>query len=146
LNEIYDPHNPSVPTKSELIEIGVLNLIVERLESGKNRLASLDPLGMTLPSRLGHLQSVFSETHFSYILGNRSAVAMMCGVLIESALKDRAPGDWTNDGDRKTIEDRINEAGDKGLLDDERMKCARTIMRLRNEAAHGNPGFFAYPD
>jgi hypothetical protein len=146
LNEIYDPHNPSVPNKSELIEIGVLHFIVERLETGKNRLASLDPLGITLPTRLRHLQFVFSEAHFNYILGNRSAVAMMCGVLVESALKDCAPGKWTIDGDWKTIDHRINETGDKGLLDGERLKAVRAIMHIRNQAAHGDASFFRYPD
>ncbi len=90
----------SVPTKSDLIEVGAMHLVLDRLENGSERISRLDLLSMVLPARMGNLQTMFSEAHFNYLLGNRTAVAIMCRALLEEALKDKAPGNFTIVGDR----------------------------------------------
>ena len=136
----------SVPTKSDLIEIGIMHLVLDRLESGNDRISRLDPLSIVLPGRLRNLQTMFSEAHFNYLLGNRTAVTIMCRALLEEALKDKVPGNVTIDGDRKTLDDRLEEAKLRGLLDGERIQCARDIVKMGNLAAHDSTKLLKYPD
>jgi hypothetical protein len=97
-------------------------------------------LGIILPPKLAHLQTVFSEAHFNYLLGNQTSVAVMCSVLVEGALKDRAPGKATSHGDKKTLNHRIDEVRENGLLDDERIKCLRAIVQIGSDAAQQRMG------
>ena len=136
----------SVPTKSDLIEIGIMHFILNRLESGNDRLSRLDILSIALPRRLSSLQTMFSEAHFNYLLGNRTAVAIMCRALLEEALKDKVPGNVTVDGDKKTMDDRLEEAKLGGLLDDERTECARNIVKMGNLATHDNAKLSRHSD
>ena len=126
----------SVPTKSDLIEIGIMHLVLNRLESGSDRISRLDILSIALPTHLKNLQTMFSEAHFNYLLGNRTAVTIICRALLEEALKDKVPGNLTIDGYKKTLDDRLEEAKLRGLLDDERTECARAIIKMGNLAAH----------
>jgi uncharacterized protein DUF4145 len=134
------------PKKSDLIDIGIMHLILDRLESGIERISSLDLLSVVLPKRLTHLQTMFSEAHFNYLLGNRTAVAIMCRALLEESLKDKAPGRLTIDGDTKTLNDRLEEAKITGWLDDARTACAREIVRMGNLAVHDNTKLSTYSD
>jgi hypothetical protein len=136
----------SVPTKSDLIDIGIMHLVLGRLESGNDRISRLDPLSIVLPARLRNLQTIFSEAHFNYLLGNRTAVTIMCRALLEEALKDKAPGNVTVDGYTKTLDDRLEEAKLGGLLDDERIECARDVIRMGNLAVHDSSKFLRCPD
>ena len=136
----------SVPTKSDLIEIGIMHLVLDRLESGSDRISRLDLLSIVLPERLRNLQTMFSEAHFNYLLGNRTAVTIMCRAMLEEALKDKAPGNVTIDGDKKTLDDRLEEAKSSGLLDDERTQCARDIVRMGNLAAHDTTKLLKFGD
>jgi hypothetical protein len=136
----------SVPTKSDLIDIGVIHLVLERLESGIDRVSRLDLLSIVLPERIQHLQTMFSEAHFNYVLGNRTAVTIMCRALLEAALKDKAPGNITVDGERKTLDDRLEEAKENGWLDPERTACAREVVKVGNLAAHDSSKFAKYSD
>jgi hypothetical protein len=136
----------SAPTKSDLIEIGIMHFVLDRLESGNDRISSLDLLSIMLPGRLRNLQVMFSEAHFNYLLGNRTAVMIMCRALLEEALKDKVPGNVTIDGDKKTLNDRLEEAKLRGLLDDERIECARDIVKMGNLAAHDSTKLLKYPD
>lgn len=135
-----------VPTKSDLIEIGIMHLVLERLESGIDRISRLDLLSIVLPERLRQLQTMFSEAHFNYLLGNRTAVSIMCRALLEEALKDKVPGNVTIDGDKKTLDDRLEEAKAKGWLDDERIACAREVVRAGNLAVHDSSKLSRYSD
>jgi hypothetical protein len=136
----------SVPTKSDLIEIGIMYFVLDRLESGNDRISKLDLLSIILPGRLTNLQTMFSEAHFNYLLGNRTAVTIICRALLEEALRDKVPGNVTIDGDKKTLNDRLEEAKLKGLLDDERIHCAREVVKMGNLAAHNSTRLLAYPD
>lgn len=70
----------------------------------------------------------------------------MCRALLETALKHKAPGNITVDGERKTLEDRLEEAKNSGWLDSERTACAREIVKLGNVAAHDNAKLSRYAD
>jgi len=130
----------SIPAKSDLIEIGIMHLILARLESGNDRITRLDLLSIILPESLRHLQVMFSEAHFNYLLGNLGAVAIMCRALIEAALRDRVSGNFV------TLHDRITEAQNRNILDHERTQCARDIATLGNQAAHGDSKFLKCTD
>jgi hypothetical protein len=136
----------SAPSRSDLIDIGIIQLVLDRLESGIDRISRLDLLSIALPARLQHLQMMFSEAHFNYLIGNRTAVAIICRALLEESLKDKAPGSVTIDGDRKTLDDRLEEATLKGWLDNERTSCARDVVKAGNLAAHDNTKFSRYSD
>jgi Domain of unknown function (DUF4145) len=141
------PHlDVSAPSRSDLIDIGIIHLVLDRMESGMDRISRLDLLSLVLPERLQHLQTMFSEAHFNYLLGNRTAVTIMCRALLEEALKDKGPGNVTIDGDRKTLDDRLEEAKINGWLDDERIACARDVVKAGNLAAHDNNRFSRYSD
>jgi hypothetical protein len=131
----------SAPTRSDLIDIGIIHLVLDRLESGIDRISRLDLLSLVLPKRLQHLQTMFSEAHFNYLLGNRTAVTILCRALLEEALRDKAPGNVTIDGDKKTLENRLEEANNNGWLDDERTASAREVIRVGNLAAHDSAKF-----
>ena len=150
LHEVYETYYPSVPDKADLIEVGVLNLIVGKLQDGKNRLAGLDALSVKLPKELEHLEPVFSEAHFNYILGNRAAVMAMCGALIESAAKHFAPDELFIargiKGEDITFRRRIGEMQEKGLLEPDRKQCALDIWERRGYAVHADPRFPLYSD
>ena len=73
-------------------------------------------------------------------------MTIMCRALLEEALKDKAPGNVTIDGDRKTLDDRLEEAKTNGWLDDERTACAREVVKAGNLAAHDNTKFSRHSD
>jgi hypothetical protein len=103
-------------------------------------------LSIVLPERVKHLQTMFSEAHFNYLLGNHTAVTIMCRALLEEALKDRVSGSVTIDGDKKTLNDRLEEAKTNGWLDKERMASAREVIKAGNLAAHDNSKLSRYTD
>ncbi len=142
---LSDAPNPTLPDRSEVIELGLVELILRRLESARERVSSLDLLSIKLPQNLGHLQTVFSQAHMNYFLGNWSAVAVMCRVLIESALIDVVPTQATSSGEalpkRVKLEKRIRAANEKGLLNDYDRDCADEITKLGGDGAHGNMVF-----
>src|SRR5258708_20332468 len=74
---LSDARNPTLPDRSEVIELGLVELILRRLESARERVSSLDLLSIKLPQNLGHLQTVFSQAHMNYFLGNWSALAVV---------------------------------------------------------------------
>lgn len=106
-----------------------MHLVLDRFENGIGRISTLDPVSIVLPERLKHLQTMFSEAHFNYLLGNRTAVTIMCRAVLEEALKDKVPGNVTIDGERKTLDGRLDEAKASGWLDDERTACAREVVK-----------------
>ena len=60
--------------------------------------------------------------------------------------EDKAPGNVTVDGYTKTLDDRLEEAKLGGLLDDERIECARYVIRMGNLAVHDSSKFLRCPD
>jgi hypothetical protein len=148
--KVSDVPNPTFPDKWDLIEVGILSLILEKLETGKDRFAALDLLSFKLPKRLEHLQPVFYEVHLNYILGNRHAVVAMCGAVIESVVKEFARDEiFLSRGIPRrdiTFRQRINEMQKMRLLEPERVECALAIWERRGYAVHADPKFPFYTD
>jgi hypothetical protein len=106
--------------------------IVKKLDGIVSRASALDRLGLEIvPNR--RVQFLFEEAHRCYLYGFHLACAVFCRAILEAALKEIAdPQSETN----QSIHDMVAMAVEKGLLSDDRPRCAREVAKAGNRAIH----------
>ena len=106
--------------------------ILEKLDGIVSRAASLDRMGLEIvPNR--RVQFLFDEAHRCYLYGFDLACAVFCRAILEGALKEVAdPHSETN----QSIHEMIAMAVEKGILTDDRPRCAREVAKAGNRAIH----------
>jgi len=106
--------------------------ILEKLDGIVARASALDRMGLEIvPNR--RVQFLFEEAHRCYLYGFHLACAVFCRAILEGALKEVAdPQSETN----QSIHDMIAMAVEKGILTDDRPRCAREVAKAGNRAIH----------
>ena len=106
--------------------------ILEKLDGIVSRASVLDRMGLEIvPNR--RVQFLFEEAHRCYLYGFHLACAVFCRAILEGALKEVAdPHSETN----QSIHEMIAMAVEKGILTDDRPRCAREVAKAGNRAIH----------
>ena len=106
--------------------------ILEKLDGIVFRASTLDRMGLEMvPNR--RVQFLFEEAHRCYLYGFHLACAVFCRAILEGALKEVAdPHSETN----QSIHEMIAMAVEKGVLTDDRPRCAREVAKAGNRAIH----------
>jgi hypothetical protein len=106
--------------------------ILEKLDRIVFRASTLDRMGLEIvPNR--RVQLLFEEAHRCYLYGFHLACAVFCRAILEGALKEVAdPHSETN----QSIHEMIAMAVEKGVLTDDRPRCAREVAKAGNRAIH----------
>ena len=106
--------------------------ILEKLDRIVFRALTLDRMGLEIvPNR--RVQLLFEEAHRCYLYGFHLACAVFCRAILEGALKEVAdPHSETN----QSIHEMIAMAVEKGVLTDDRPRCAREVAKAGNRAIH----------
>ncbi len=106
--------------------------ILDKLDGIVSRASALDRLGLEIvPNR--RVQFLFEEAHRCYLYGFHLACAVFCRAILEGALKEVAdPHSETN----QSIHEMIAMAVEKGILTDDRPRCAREVAKAGNRAIH----------
>jgi hypothetical protein len=81
-----------------------------------------------------NLRALFIEAHGCYLGGREISVAIICGAILEQALKETLKEDWK-------LELMLTEAEERGILTSEEWGTGDTIREIRNEAVHDLPKF-----
>jgi hypothetical protein len=113
----------------------ILRFIADRIDEISSILDALEDRNFhqMIPEAL---EGAFRECHINYALGNYGTACILCGVVLEMALKDLIPS-------TKMLNDLIDEAKRDGLLEGENARRAGRIQRTRNLRAHGGCDFSA---
>ncbi|MGC2635814.1 MAG: DUF4145 domain-containing protein [Acidobacteriaceae bacterium] len=77
----------------------------------------------------GNLRILFQEAHRCYLDGFEFSVAVICGAILEQALKQTLNVDWN-------LDLMLKEAEDRGMLTPEEWGMADTVREARNCAVH----------
>ena len=106
--------------------------ILEKLDGIVSRASTLDRMGLEIvPNR--RVQFLFEEAHRCYLYGFHLACAVFCRAIVEGALKEVAdPHSDTS----QSIHEMIAMAVEKGILTDDRPRCAREVAKAGNRAIH----------
>jgi hypothetical protein len=106
--------------------------ILEKLDGIVSRAASLDRMGLEIvPNR--RVQFLFDEAHRCYLYGFDLACAVFCRAILEGTLKEVAVPPSES---KQSIHEMIAMAVEKGILTDDRPRCAREVAKAGNRAIH----------
>lgn len=81
-----------------------------------------------------HLRVLFQEAHRCYLGGLDLSVAVVCGAILEQALRETLKVDWK-------LDLMLKESEDRGILSPEEWGMGDTIREARNYAVHDLPRF-----
>jgi hypothetical protein len=139
ISPIADGQNSSSPEKLsaandqlDALDRYYAEEILEKLNGIVSRASALDRMGLGMvPNR--RVQFLFEEAHRCYLYGFHLACAVFCRAILEGALKEVAdPHSETN----QSIHEMIAMAVEKGVLTDDRPRCAREVAKAGNRAIH----------
>lgn len=122
-------HKMAEPRKPDLAAYFAWDF-VDRLDKVICRAQSFDRLEYVLS---GHLRTLFQEAHRCYLFGYETACVVLCGAILEESIRQRTGK--TSSG----LGTAIEQAETEGVLTPPHLENARSVMRLRNTAAHGSP-------
>jgi hypothetical protein len=106
--------------------------ILEKLDEIVSRASALSRMALEIvPDR--RVQFLFEEAHRCYLYGFHLACAVFCRAILEGALKEVADPQSETNG---SIHDMIAVAVEKGILTDDRPRCAREVAKAGNKAIH----------
>jgi hypothetical protein len=80
------------------------------------------------------LRELFQEAHHCYLHGRELSVAIICGAILEQALRDTLKSDCK-------LEKMLEDARERGILTWEQWGTADTVRQLRNLALHDQDEF-----
>jgi len=81
-----------------------------------------------------NLRRLFQEAHRCYLGGFDVSVAVICGAILEQALKETLNLDWK-------LDQMLKEAEERGVLTPEEWGMGDTVREARNYAVHDLPKF-----
>ncbi len=120
----------------------LLRRFLRNLDQMVERVEALEVLPLRWEKVPIHLQILVSNAHESSFLGQEVATAVLCGAVLEEALRVRLGQDQF-----KELGAGIKRAAEIGLLSDPSpaLRAAREIQARRNEAIHDPKRYLAKP-